>query len=310
MPVVKFKRVDGDRLFLDSRDLIALIERSRPVAANEFARELSDRGTRVVITYTNLTELLPRNAAGGVDRPRALALVRRLEQLPLAFLRQPDLARREFEEALRAFTEKRSPRPLKPYVDQWWETFSKTPSEYVPYLRPKLYAALRRMTLSEEISALLDSGEDLAENPEDVAVVAKALDEDRGLHGSKRGVAATWLAAIQKPFIRFGWLEPEEGYEAFANFVKDTPAACPGWRIGVAVYEESRSNITSRVKSGDIADFSHVHFLPYVTHATLDRAWRSRCAQAAQRLAREGRPEPALERIYENLEAVRSEWAG
>ena len=166
------------------------------------------------------------------------------------------------------------------------------------------------MTLSEEISALLDSGDDLAGKPEHVALVAEALDEDRTLHGSKRGVPATWLAAIQKPFIRFGWPEPDGRYEAFAKFVEGTPDACPGWRIGVAVYEESRSNVTSRVKSGDIADFSHVHFLPYVTHATLDRAWRSRCAQAAQRLAREGHHQRALERIYANLEEVRAEWAG
>jgi len=307
---VKFKRVDGDRLFLDSRDLIALVEHGRPVNAREFAKELTDRPARIVLTYTNVTELLPRNAAGGVERSRALALVEELERLPLAFLRQPDLARREFEEARRAFAERRRPRLLHPYVDQWWETFSRIPSEFVPHLRPKLYGALRRMTLSEEISALLDSGDDLGEKPDHVAMLAEALDEDRARHGSKRGVAETWLAAIQKSFMRFGWPEPDGGYEAFAQFVKETPEACPGWSIGVAVYEESRSNITSRVKSGDITDFSHVHFLPYVMHATLDRAWRSRCAQAAQRLVREGHPEQALQRIYANLAEVRAAWAG
>jgi hypothetical protein len=307
---MKFRRKDGDRLFLDSRDLIALVEHSKPIAVRQFGKELAERPARLVLTYTNLTEMLPRTKTGTVDRPKALALVRELEQLPLAFLRQPDLARREFVEARQAFAEKRRPRLLNPYVDQWWETFSKIPSEFVPLLRPKLYSTLRRMTLSEEISALLDAGDDLSQDPRHLSLVADALEEDRALHGAKRSVSATWLAAIKKPFSRFGWPEPEGGYPAFAKFVRETPEACPGWRIGVAVYEESRSNVTAPVKTGDIADFSHVHFLPYVTFATLDRAWRSRCAQAAHRLAREGHPEPALARIYANLAEVRTKWAG
>jgi hypothetical protein len=305
---VRFLRRDGLRIFLDSRDLIALVEHDRPINTRDFARQLTHRNGRLVLTYTNVTEFLPRQKSGTVDSRRAVELVRKLEQLPLSYIRQPDLMRREFLEAIRAFSERRPVLPLDPYVSQWWETFSRTPSEFVPFLKPRMAKTLQQFSLSEEVERLLESGKELSVTSQDVAPVGEAMQEDRDVHHSRRGVPETWLAAVEKPFVSYGWPHPPGGITTFADFLRSTPNACPAWRFGVAMYEESRANLTAPVRVGDISDFSHVHFLPYVTHATLDRSWRDRLERANRRLAQTMPHERRYTNVYANTEAILAEW--
>jgi hypothetical protein len=305
---MRFVRRDGLRVFLDSRDLIHLIEHARPVDATIFARELTKRNARLVLTYTNVAEFLPRTRDGAIDRARALSLVRSLEQLPLAYLRQPELVRREFREALAAYDGKRPVRRIDGYVDEWWQTFSKTPAEFVPFVDPTMSKLLSGMSLADQVSHLIESGDDLMLSSALAAPVAQAMEDDRQAVGARRGLPATWRASVEWQFHRFGWPEPAGGFAEFVEFIRTDSNACPGWRLGVAVYEEFRSNLTATLRPNDIPDFSHVHFLPYVTHATLDAAWRDRCERAYKRLAAQGASEPAFLRVHADVNAILASW--
>ena len=301
---MRFIRRDGPRIFLDSRDLIGVVEHGKPLAVRGFAEKLASQNGRVVLTYTNVVETLPRTRDGRIERARALDLVAKMELLPVAYLRQPDLYRREFRNALEAYETGQRVRPVDPYVDEWWETFSKTPSEFVAHVKPSIFGAVHGSTLVQQVEYLLASGDDLLLSSEQVGLVANAMQDDRSLHGAKRGVEATWVSAVEKQFLRFGWDTPRDGIMAFAEFLAANVDACPGWRLGVALYEEFRSNLNATIRAGDIPDFSHAHFLPYVTHATLDGAWRDRCERARHRLSKTGSPVAALDRVYPDLAAI------
>lgn len=113
---------------------------------------------------------------------------------------------------------------------------------------------------------------------------------------------------MKNQFVRCGWKEPQGGIEAFSEFVRNRDDTCPGWRISHDVYEEFRCNLTAAPKKGDIPDFSHITILPYVTYATLDRAWRTRCEQTRDRLRKSGLEFAAYDRVAADLDAILRAW--
>lgn len=301
---MNFRRRDGPRVFLDSRDLINEVEHDRPLPLNEFRRLLCEKRARIVLTHTTVTEFLPRRGDQTIDRTRALELVARLESLPLAFIREPDLIYREFLEAREAYFLQRVPRKVDMFVDQWWQTFSKTPAQYMRFVNPSLFGELKRMTLVDEVRKLIDAGLHLHLSEAEVDYVARRVEDDRKYYGRGRGTKRTFAGAIEGIFEHYGWPEPIGGFASFVDFVRREHIACPAWRLGLAVYEEFRADAAVVFKAGDIPDRWHVHVLPYVTHATLDKAWRTRCDQARTRLMKNGENASDLQKVYSDTAAI------
>jgi hypothetical protein len=190
-------------------------------------------------------------------------------------------------------------------VNQWWQIFWQTPAEYMSILAPEKNAVLRAMSLEDLVDVLVESNpEALRFDVNDQQALAKTVEDDRRRLGTSRGSPASFRAGVKSLFAKYGWREPAGGIEAFAEFVRNDARICPGWRISHDLYEEYRCNLTGAVTKNDIPDFSHVAVLPYVTHATLDRAWRSRCAQAKSRADKVGLWSVPYERVFPDLQAV------
>src|SRR5438552_1612670 len=98
---MRFVHRDGARLFLDSRDLISLIETHEPLSTAQFAGELRRRHARIVLVHSNVSELVPQNDNTPADPHRVDRLMNELETIPHTYLRAPDLGRAEFMAALR-----------------------------------------------------------------------------------------------------------------------------------------------------------------------------------------------------------------
>jgi hypothetical protein len=302
-----FIRRDGPRIFLDTRDLIGVLEKGAPVSVAELTRLLSKVSGRLVLVYTNVAELVPQTENKKADRSHVRFLMRELERLPLSYIRSQEISRHEFRAAIDGFEDSTSVRQVNPYVNQWWQVMWQIPPENMRFIAPDKDAALKRMSLTEMIDHLV------SENPEalrfgenDRESLAESVEDDRQRLGTSRGSSASFRAGVKSLFIRFGWPEPKGGIDAFSEFVRADTRICPGWRISHDVYEEYRCNLTGRVTKSDIPDFSHVTVLPYVTHATLDRAWRTRCAQARGRAQKAGLWTAPYDRIFADLSAVLS----
>lgn len=298
-------RRDGPRIFLDTRDLIGVVEKDTPLSASELAAHLNKTSARVVLVYTNVAEIVPQTETKKPNRSHVRRMMRELERLPLSYIRSTEIARHEFRAAVEAFESGLPVREINPYVNQWWQVLWQTPAEYMPIHSPEKNAALRTMSLTQLVDFLVENNPDaLRFGPTDRQAVAEAVEDDRKRLGTSRGSAKSFRAGVKSIFIRFGWPEPSGGIDAFAEFVRNDARICPGWRISHDVYEEYRCNLTGPVTKNDIPDFSHVCVLPYVTHATLDRAWRTRCAQAKHRADNAGLWSAPYDRIFANLEAV------
>jgi len=306
---MRFLRRDGDRLFLDSRDLIQLIEAADPLSIDHFAKLLSSRNARVVLAFTNVAELVPQTPAKPPDRRRVRNLMDQLERLPHAYLRTPELGRAEFERALHAFERSIPIAQFDPYVEHWWETFWEVPPSIVCHIEPRAQIEYRnRLSLADQVELLLHNRQCLAVGERHEAELQNVVSEDRARLKTLRGSRKTFIAAVTTELLRYGRPEPSGGVERFADFIRSRTDVCPGWRISHDVYEEYRCNLTAVPQTNDIPDLSHVQILPYVSHATLDRAWRTRCRQARDRLAKDGLRFSAYDRVYPDLAAILDTW--
>lgn len=229
--------------------------------------------------------------------------MRELERLPLSYLRTPDLSRREFRAAIEAFEANTAIRTIDRYVNQWWETFWEIPPEYMRYARPAAeISAMRAMRLDQQVEILVRRNpEALRFDSVDEETLERTVQDDGSRLSTSRGSKKSFLASVKTQLIRYGWSEPPGGIETFPS-LSDHVRMPAGWRISHDVYEEYRCNLGGSVTTNDIPDFSHIHVLPYVTHATPDRGWRTRCAQARDRLKRDGLFFPGYDRIYADLD--------
>ena len=306
MDRIKFERRDGPRVFLDTRDLINVIERQTPLGAEELANELSRHNGRIVLAFTNVAELVPQTETQEPDRGRVKAICDAIESIPHAYFRIADVPHLELRAAVEAFEANRPIKPADPYVTYFWETFwpLALPLARKVERTPDRLNLLCRWSLFQQVNGLLLNRESLRFDSASGASLSEAVEDDRKRLKTARGWKKSFAAGVKSQFIRFRWSAPSGGIDEFCDFVWSERTACPGWRLAHDVYEEFRANLTARAKKNDIPDFTHLHVLPYVTHATLDRAWRTRCEQAARRASQTSAPADAYTRIFPNLDAI------
>lgn len=306
---LQFVRRDGPRLFLDSRDLINLVEKSTPVSPRELSIELERRNGRIVLTYTNVSELVPQTDEQAPDRMRVRNIMRELERIPHIYFRMSSLTRLEFRAAIEAFGTGQPIRSVDPYVTYFWETFWPLPLPQARAVeRIEKLNLLCTWSLAQQIEGLLMNRECLRFDGSDREKLAESVADDRDRLGTSRGSKKSFIAGVKRQFVNNGWPAPSDDIDGFCAFVHDTPAACPSWRLGHDVYEEYRCNLTAKPVKNDIPDFTHIHMLPYVSHATLDRAWRTKCQQARDRRAKEGIHLVGYDRIYSDLGGILNAW--
>src|ERR1700741_259435 len=112
------------RLLVDEKDLIELVERDNPMPVTDFRGWLAARDARVVLTFTNVTELT--DCFRGVDDLLYIrSIVQAVESLPVTYLRETLIEIEEIEAAVVAFEEGREPDMVNPCVDRWDQTFAK-----------------------------------------------------------------------------------------------------------------------------------------------------------------------------------------
>jgi hypothetical protein len=303
-----FKRREGPRVFVDSRDLIQLLEHGRPVPMREFAAELTIRRGRVVLSQSNVVELIPQNDTVDAERRRVVELLRKLEQLPHIYIRIPSWYE-EFTAALAAYQTGSDVQTIDPYVEYWWETFFDTPLFIARAVYPAdLFRYLTSIPLSQQLDIPPEQLRKFRLRTGVAREISEAVKADRNQFGVGRDTREEMIAAITRDFARWRWPPPRGGFDDFAVFVRNTPNACPSWRLRFDLYHEYRADPAYRPRSGDIYDLSHAETLPYVTHMTLDKFWRDLCRRAAERLSKAGHSYPHFAKVYPSLKEIVESW--
>ncbi|MBI2292116.1 MAG: hypothetical protein HYU73_17705, partial [Betaproteobacteria bacterium] len=119
------------RLYLDSRDLIVLVERKLPEETARFEKKLRQGSGELIFSMHNITECCAPLIYG--EGSSVMRTLNRLEQLPHVYMTETRIEALELKEATMAFLEGREYRPvgppLVPRFDYVVSAFSDVPTK-------------------------------------------------------------------------------------------------------------------------------------------------------------------------------------
>lgn len=111
------------------------------------------------------------------------------------------------------------------------------------------------------------------------------VDADRSL--PKQSMRKKFIETIRKSLLINNLSIPSLNLELFAEWIYKFPSRCPSIRLTFEVYQQLVKNKEDKwkeEKGGDISDFNHLSFTPYVDLITLDNNKRAYVKQALRRV--------------------------
>ena len=261
------------RIYLDTKDLINVLENSGPCTADDFENFLTRDGHHIVLSSMNVFELskplLHRNAKTNVMR-----LLIRIEKMPRTFIHASNIPRLELEQAIHAFTKGVEYRDIDPYVKRFDETVvlnGQPPTK--PYLNYGLWEIVWDLW---SYRALEDDGRHANQLRHVFAL-------DRNL-SVKPSLKENFVKTIERNLSLHRINVPFHEIEPFAHWVFEDPKRCPSERFGYELFHKMIKNVQDVPKDSDMEDLYHTGCLPYVDLMTVDRRFRSYISQAAKGL--------------------------
>jgi hypothetical protein len=252
------------RVLLDTKDLIEVVERSRPLDVLALGTWLQQRGARIVLTFTGVSDFVGPVFADRGDWLTMRGYLQGLEALPIAYMREGLIIRDELELALRAYKIGQEPDPVDPYVSRWDETadwggkaaatqilVGLRLDEIVHMARNVIQVAYKRHT-----PALRDH-----------------LNWQRQLPSSQRlPLRDIFVNAVPARLKAYNLSDANAvNLTAFGQWLWRRPSRSPGLRLQFETYHQLRRDNAMVMQEGDIADFAHITALPYVHYATVDK---------------------------------------
>lgn len=250
------------KIHLDTRDLINIVEKSKPCSASDLKNKLINKGHKLAISLFNAFEisapLLQMEAKTNVMRS-----LNCIESMPICFIAEAKIERLELSEALDAFTQGREYRQISPFVSRFDET--------ITIDGPPATQLCLNLSMAEAVFMLW---------AEDPSLFNRSLNYEepfKRLFASERSLPkapklrANFIKMIERSSRRLSLEIPSQDLKPLAEWIYDVPTRCPTLRLGYEVFHNIVKNIGDIPKQGDILDLAHVDCIPYVDLITLDR---------------------------------------
>jgi hypothetical protein len=272
------------RIFLDTRDLINVVDRGAPIALADFEAYLRAGHHQLVLSNTSVREFAGPLARGG-DFLRLRPLLQSLERLPLTYVREITIVGEELRAAVASFIAGIEPAALSPFTDRWDRTMVPLPDG-----RRGIADMLVGFRLDEIVHATYRVNPQLFAPPEQYLPALRGLlAADRDLLRNGQAPAREhFVRSVKKHAERHRVSLPEGREDEFAEWIYKNPNRCPGLRLSHEMFRAITSNYGDRPQVGDFGDLGHVFAIPYVDVATLDNRIRDYLRTASRKIVRLG----------------------
>jgi hypothetical protein len=260
--------------YLDTKDLIDILEHSRPIAAPDFERALSQGGHTLAISVETVMEIAAP-LWRGTQSHKVWQVLGKLEDLPLAYLHSSAIPRLELQEAVDAFTKGREYRDILPFVNRF--------DKIVDFNGTPVTAIIIEYSLCECVWDLYTSG---AENGLErfVQRLRESFARDRATT-RKLSLKANFISMIERN-LRLHRIDLKfADVRALGRWVHENSSRCPAERLSYEVYHKILKNTQDIPKDSDLEDSQHISCIPYVDAITLDGRKRGYILQASTSLA-------------------------
>jgi hypothetical protein len=262
-------------VYLDTRDLIDLLEKGRPCTSEEFGSRLAAGEHQLVISFSSVREL-----SHPLFEPRANTIVTRLlnqiETFPLRYIREAFIPHQEVEQAFAAFSEAREYAGVSPFVSRFDEACT-------PWNQRPVTAHYLNLSLSETVFMLFSaSSGPLMSVPRHGEALRALLEADRRL-ANPPTLRENFVRVVDRHISQGRLAVPSSRVPALANWIYDDPSRCPSLRLCYEIYHSIRENPRDVARDADIPDLAHVGCIPYVDLITLDNRMRDYVRRVANR---------------------------
>jgi hypothetical protein len=257
-------------IYLDSKDLINILEKSKPLSVEQLENFLKGGNHEIVLSFLTIMEiaepLLHKKATTNV-----MVLLKHIEKLPHPYIHR-DISRLELEEALRAFSTGDNYKGIFPFVNRFDETVDLNASPPTKnYINYRLSETVWDLYCFGALGGLDNYSEKLR----------KTFTADRAL--SPRPTLKKHFAKTIERNIGLDRLPiPHENISTFADWIYSDASRCPSVRLGYEVWHKMVRNITDIPHDSDLEDFQHISCLPYVHLMTLDRRMQGYVCQVSK----------------------------
>jgi hypothetical protein len=279
------------RILLDAKDLIDVLEHSKPVTISEFDAWLRRRSGSVVYSLCNIRGLAGPIGFNESHIPRIREYVDRLEHLPHCYIRT-DIDLMELRSALRSFEAGREYEAIDPYVprfDQVFPPFANSDKVVYPLWEivhdlwkacPQIFRPQTKAHKLHKVAMSMDRDKPQARSPQPAEPPSEPIREYLMLKMS---------------------VTPERAAEV-ASWVAVSPFRCPGLWLVRTVGSAMSQNRNYLARKDDIFDMAEIMAFPYVDAATVDRTMLDYFSRAIRSLSRTGSPAKQTPRVFRKLQ--------
>lgn len=288
------------RILLDSRDHIDLLERGRPIGADEFDAYLCAGNHQIVLTFTNVRELAGP-LARGAEFMQIRPILQSLDRLPHACLKEATIVAIEIQCAVDAFNRETEYGGCSPYVPRWDDTL-------MPLPRGRRSATENwiNFRLDEMIYYIYRTRPDVFAPPDHhLERLQMQLQTDRELLRAGDVTSRQhFVRSVKNHAVAHRISLPNGREDEFAEWVYARANRCPGLRLNHETYRMLMANYTDIPETADFSDLAHVSAIPYVDAATLDNRMRHYCTAASREIMNFGATYNYAVRLYEDVAAL------
>lgn len=262
------------RIYLDTKDIIELLEHSIPCGVEKFDNILRSGKHELVFSLVTILEisepLLHSNASTNVMR-----LLNQIEKLPHTFIHSSFITRLEIEEAYHAFISGNEYESISLPFENRFDIIIDL--EGKPATKSYLNYPLA------EIVWDLFNHRGLGDLDNYAVKLKSSFKADRALSQKpklKSNYVKTTGLNIQQNHLKV----PLDKIESFANWIYSNPTRCPSDRLGYELWHKMIKNIKDIPEDSDLEDFHNIGCLPYVDIMTLDRRMHGYVCQVSKSL--------------------------
>ena len=280
------------RVLLDAKDLINVVEHSKPVSLADLESWLKTKGARLVFSLENIRALAGPLGSDPASLPRIVQYLRDLEALPHCFIScHIDLL--ELRSAIKGYDNGLRYEAIDPYVLRFDFTFDRMAQP-----------SRSNYTMAETVTDLYRSSPRIfAPRPNLHRIHAYALSEDR----VRWGVDRLRYELPKEPFVEtlVTSLGVSDGKaQKIADWIAGDPERCPALWLIRAMGAVMSKDKAYQSRPGDVFDMSDAMAIPYIECATLDRAMSHFFSIASSGLNRGGTKPLPYGRVFKSLKEL------
>jgi len=260
------------KVYLDTKDLIGILQMANPCTAKQFAQYLLQNGHQLAVSsYTIMEISAPLHHPS--SQVNVMKILNDLTQMPMAYV-NADIRGLELREALDAFSSNREYQNISPFVKRFDEALDLSAE---PGTQQFINYSLSEIVWDLYTHGGLQGLDCYAKEMKGYVAADRAIRKPPSLKGQ-------FTKVVERNLRDDGLSCQGVSIKNFANWIYDNPNRCPSIRLSYEVWHEIVKNKGDRLADSDMEDYQHLICLPYVDLITLDRRMQHYVSQSAARI--------------------------